>query len=279
MPINDTYVVPEHVVNFLCNHERSFLALRLIYGLLYALDTALRGKMALVPAHFPREHRVRTSSLAAAVGPEKAKDNRWIHDACEELADQNILKTATVQGRVFRFQLGNEFSAAFRKPTKAFAIMRTEQVRQCRTLHDLIFLSLACLHGGKNRPRFLLPRIPVRLEPTTSRISVLPQDPPKQAPWRVTWCRSSRSWTNSALRVSAILGHGYLIGPRQDMIDDFVSEVAVKAAHAKTLWERGKLYKFPPGTRCVIEITAGSGCKTTLNAEALENKWHQTVIQ
>lgn len=279
MPINDTYVLPEHVVNFLCNHERSFLALRLIHGLLYALDTALRGKMALVPAQFPREHSVRTSTLAAAVGPEKAKDNRWIHQACEELADQNILRSAKVQGRVFRFQLGNEFLASFSKPTKAFAIMRTNQVRQCRTLHDLMFLSLACLHGGKDRPRFLLPRIPVRLEPAASRLSLLPQDPPKQEPWRISWCRSSRSWTNAAIRTSRILGHAYLIGPRQDMIDDFVSEVAVKVGHANTIWERGKLYKFPPGTRSVVEIATGGAGKMTLNAEALQHKWHQTLIQ
>ncbi|WP_372922288.1 hypothetical protein [Roseovarius sp.] len=63
------------------------------------------------------------------------------------------------------------------------------------------------------------------------------------------------------------------------MIDDFVSEIAVKVQHGKTLWERGKLYKFPPGTRSVVEITAGNGSKTTLNAEALQHKWFQTVIQ
>ena len=180
MPINDTYVVPAPVVNFLCEHERSFLALRLVHGLLYVLDTALRGKMALVPAHFSKQHSVRTSTLAAAVGPEKATDNRWVHAACLELADQNILKNPTVQGRVFRFELGKKFSATFSMPTTAFAVMRTDQIRQCRTLHDLIFLSLTCLHGGKDRPRFLLPRIPMRLKPESSPSSLLPQEPPVQ---------------------------------------------------------------------------------------------------
>ena len=278
MPINDTYVVPAPVVNFLCEHERSFLALRLVHGLLYVLDTALRGKMALVPAHFSTQHSVRTSTLAAAVGPEKATDNRWVHAACLELADQNILKNPTIQGRVFRFELGKKFSATFSMPTTAFAVMRTDQIRQCRTLHDLIFLSLTCLHGGKDRPRFLLPRIPMRLEPESSPSSLLPQEPPVQDPWRVPWCKSSRSWVNAAIRTSQILDHGYLIAPRQDMIDDFVSEVAVKIQTTKTTWERGKLYKFPPGTRSVVQIPI-AGSKTTLHAETLRNKWHQTVIQ
>ena len=75
-----------------------------------------------------------------------------------------------------------------------------------------------------------------------------------------------------------ILDHGYLVAPRQDMIDDFVSEVVVKVQHGKTLWERGKLYKFPPGTRSVVEIPVGGG-KSILNNAALQHKWHQTVIQ
>ncbi len=278
MPINDTYVVPAPVVKFLCEHERSFLALRLIHGLLYALDTSLKGKMSLVPTHFSKVHSTHTRTLALAVGPDKAKDNRWIHTACCELADQNILKAPTVRGRRFQFELGNAFSAAFSKPTTAFAIMRTEQVRQCRTLHDLMFLSLACLNGGKNRPRFLLPRIPLRLEPKMSRFSVLPQKPPEQDPWRTTWSASSRAWVNAAMRTSRILDQGYLIAPRQDLVDDFVSEVPVKIQTAKTTWERGKLYKFQPGTRSVIEIPIG-GTKSVLNAEALAHKWHQTVIQ
>jgi len=278
IPINDQYVVPEHVVNFLCDGERSFLALRLVHGLLNALDTAVKGNMSLVPSLFSKEHSVRTSTLAAAVGPEKAKDNRWMHAACAELNAQDILSTATIKGRVFRFKLSTKFSDAFSKKTRAFAIMNTEQVRQCRTLHDLLFLSLACLHGGKNSPRFLLPRIPVRLEPKTSLLSLLPQEPPVQDPWRATWCKSSRSWVNAAIRTSQILDHAYLIAPRQDMIDDYVSEVAVKIQTKKTNWERGKLYKFPPGTRSVVQIPTG-GTKSVLNAEALAYKWHQTVIQ
>ncbi|WP_116599219.1 hypothetical protein [Primorskyibacter marinus] len=278
MPINDTYVIPEHVVHFLCDGERSFLALRLVHGLLFALDNAVKGKMALVPARFSGEHSARTSIFAAAVGPEKAKYNRWIHDACAELADQNILRTAKVRGRVLRFQLSRKFSDAFLDPTRAFAVMRTDQIRMCRTLHDLMFLSLACLHGGKDRPRFLLPRIPMHVEAPGNRLGVLSQKPPEQDPWRVSWGQSSRPWSNAAVRIGGILDQGYLIGPRQDMIDDFVSEVAVKVQHDKTKWDRGKLYKFPPGTRSVIEIPAG-GTKSTLNAEALRHKVHQTVIQ
>ena len=278
MPIDDTYVVPAPVVKFLCEHERSFLALRLIHGLLYALDTSLKGKMSLVPTHFSKVHSMHARTLALAVGPDKAKDNRWIHAACCELANQNILKAPTVRGRRFQFELGNAFTEAFSKPTTAFAIMRTEQVRQCRTLHDLMFLSLACLHGGKNGPRFLLPRIPLRLEPEMPRFSVLPQKPTEQDPWRTSWSASSRAWVNAAMRTSRILDHGYLIAPRRDLVDDFVSEVPVKIQTAKTTWERGKLYRFPAGTRSVIEIPIG-GTKSVLNAEALQCKWHQTVIQ
>lgn len=279
MPINDTYVVPEHVVNFLCEGKRSFLALRAVHGLLYALDTALRGKMHLVPSQFPQEHSVRTSVLAAAVGPEKAKDNRWLHSACAELQDQNILRTATIQGRAFRFQIDKKFSDAFAKKTSAFAIMRTDQVRECHTLHDLMFLSLACLHGGKNHPRFLLPRIPVRLDQKAARLQLLPQKAPKQDDWRVSWSKSNRSWASAAVRTSQILDHAYLIAPRQDMIDDLITEVVVKIQTQSTRWERGRLYKFSPGTRNVIEIPRGPGTKQTLNAEALRNKSHQTVVQ
>lgn len=278
MPINDTYVVPEHVINFLCSGERSFLALRLVHGLLYALDTAVRGNMSLVPARFSSEHGVRTSTIAAAVGPAKAKDNRWIHDACAELTSQGILKTHKIQGRVFRFELTPSFSASFSRKTKAFAIMTTEQVRQCRTVHDLFLMSLSCLHRGKDRPKFLLPRVPLHLEPKDERFQLLPQKPPEQDPWRRTWGDSSRAWTNAAIRVSSILGLNYLLAPRQDMIDDFVSEVAVKIQHDRTAWERGKLYKFPPGTRSVIEVQAG-GRKSVLNGEAVQNKWHQTIIR
>lgn len=180
---------------------------------------------------------------------------------------------------MFRFQLTNKFSEAFSTPTKAFAIMQTDQVRQCRTMHDLIFLSLACLHGGKDRPMFKLPRIPVRLRSEPLSRSLLPQKPPTQDPWRVSWCSSSRSWTGAGLRISGILGHSYLIAPQQDMVDDFVSEVVVKVSHAKTKWGRGKLYKFAPGTRRVVEIASGGKSKVTLNAEALQLKWHQTVIK
>ena len=178
-----------------------------------------------------------------------------------------------------RFQLSTNFLAAFSKPTKAFAILRTDQIRQCRNLHDLMFLSLACLHGGKDRPRFLLPRIPLHLEPAANaKFAVFSEEPPTQALWRASWSRSSRTWTNAAVRIGKILEHGYLIAPRQDMVDDFVSEVAVKIQTHKTKWERGRLYKFPPGTRGVVEISVG-GSKSVLKAEALQHKWHQTVIQ
>jgi len=279
MPINDTYVVPEHVVNFLCEGHRSFLALRAIHGLLYALDTALRGKMQLVPSQFPRVHSVRTSILAEAVGPARSKDNRWLHAACDELNDQNILRISMIEGRAFRFQLDKRFSDAFARKTSAFAIMRTDQVRQCRTLHDLMFLSLACLHGGKNHPRFLLPRIPVPPEQKPAQWTLLPQTAPYHDPWRVSWSKSSRSWVNATVRTSQVLNQSYLIAPRQDMIDDRVTEVAVKIQSQTTRWERGKLYKFPPGTRCVVEIPRDLGTKRTLNAQALQNKWHQTAVQ
>ena len=203
MPINDTYIIPEHVVNFLCDQKRSFLALRLIDGLLYALDTAVKGKMSLVPVRFSAEHSVRTSILAAAVGPEKAKDNRWLHAACSELADQNILQTAQIDGRAFQFKLHKKFSEAFLRPTKAFAIMQTEQIRRCSTLHDLMFLALVCLHGGKDRPRFLLPRIPRHLDPSPDRFRFMTQEEPQQDPWRVVWSTSSRAWVNAAIRTSS----------------------------------------------------------------------------
>ena len=216
MPINDTYVVPAPVVNFLCDHERSFLALRLVHGLLYVLDTALKGKMALVPAHFSKEHSVRTSTLAAAVGPEKARDNRWLHAACFELAEQNILKNPTVQGRVFRFELGKKFSEAFSMPTTAFAVMRSDQIQQCRTLHDLIFLSLACLHGGKDRPRFLLPCVPMRLEPKATLLPNFQPKAPEQDPWRATWCKSSRSWVHDKTVRRITRRRHRCIGPEGD---------------------------------------------------------------
>lgn len=278
MPINDTYVVPEHVVNFLCDYERSFLGLRLVHGLIYAMDNVVRGKMSSVPARFHRGHSVRTSTIAAAVGPEKAKDNRWIHAACQELAGQNLLRSVEINGRALRFQLSAKFLATFSRPTKAFAIMRTDQVRQCRSLHDLMFLSLASLHGRKDRPRFFLPRVPLHLEPVDNRFTVFSEETPKQAPWRASWSQSSRTWTNAAVRIGKILEHSYLIAPRQDMVDDFVSEVAVKIQTHNTKWERGKLYKFPPGTRGVVEIPVGGG-KTILNSEAFQRKWHQRVIQ
>lgn len=278
MPINDTYVAPEPVLTYLCQGERSFLGLRLIHGLLYVLDNAVRGDMKLVPARFHSVHGIRTSNIAAAVAPERAKDNRWIHAACAELVAQGVLRTAEIQGRAFRFQLGKEFVDAFARPSKAFAIMRTDEVRQCKTLHDLMFLSLARLHGGKDRPRFLLPRIHCHLEMPSSKRSVLPPKLPMQEPWRASWGKSSRSWVKAATRMSGILGHSYLIAPRQDMIDDFVSEVAVKVQTPKTIWERGKLYKFPPGTRGVVEIPAG-GSKSVLSAKALQEKWHQTEIR
>lgn len=278
MPINDTYTVLEPVIRYLCDGERSFLAMRLVHGLLYALSDALRGQMALVPAHFGGEHNARTSKLAAAVGPESAKDNRWIHQACEELSGQGIFASIRVDGRRVRFKLGQKFSAAFSNKSKAFAILHTDHVRLCRTVHDLMFLSLACLHRNKDRPKFFLPRIPLHLPTPLHRFSVLPQAAPEQATWRVPWSRSSRCWVNAAVRVSGILDHGYLIGPQQGLIDDFVSEVAVKIQHGKTKWDRNRLYKFPARTRGVIEIPVG-GTKAVLNAEAFRNKSHQTVIR
>ena len=143
IPINDKYVVPEHVVNFLCDGERSFLALRLVHGLLNALDTAVKGNMSLVPSLFAKEHSIRTSTLAAAVGPEKAKDNRWIRAACAELTAQNILSKPRIEGRVFWFKLSTKFSDAFSKNTRAFGIMYTEQVRQCRTLQATSLLRIS----------------------------------------------------------------------------------------------------------------------------------------
>ncbi len=92
MPINDTYTIPAPVIKFLLEGERSFLALRLVHGLLYAIHSSLRGNMSIVPAQFPKEHAVRTSSLAAAVGPEKCKDNRWLHTACQDLGSGLITK-------------------------------------------------------------------------------------------------------------------------------------------------------------------------------------------
>ena len=277
MSIDDTYIIPEPVLRFLLEEERSFLALRLVHGILYALHNSVHGKMTLVPAQFHSEHSIRTSTLADAVGPEESKDNRWVHKACRELAEQNIFQKINITGRRLRFQLSKKFIASFSTPSKVFAIMHTDQIRECRTMHDLMFLSLACLHGGKNRPKFYLPRIPHHLEAPKTRLAVLPQEPLKQAIWRAPWSVSSRSWVNAAIRVSQMLNHGYLIGPQQDMVDDFISLVPVKIQHHKTQWERGRLYKFPAGTRSVIEICA-RGKKTVLKMEELKHKWHQTTI-
>ncbi len=278
MPINDTYIVPAPIVEYLCNHERSFLGLRLVYGLLYILDTAVKGQMSLVASRFGGVHNVRLSHLGAAVGPAGAKDNRWLHAACSELSRQNLLRSADIHGRILRFRLSKNFLDAFAQPSKAFAIMRTEQVRQCKTLHDLMFLLLACLHGNKNRPLFLLPRIHRHLEQPANRLTLMPQKPPEQDAWRASWAACSRSWGNAAERVSGMLGHNYLIAPRQDMIDDFVSEVSVKIQSPTTTWERGKLYKFHPGTRSVIEITSGNK-RTKLNMKAVIDKWHQQEVK
>ncbi|MGY9037125.1 MAG: hypothetical protein ACKVLA_04835 [Rhodobacterales bacterium] len=278
MPINDTYTIPAPVIKFLLEGERSFLALRLVHGLLYAIHSSLRGNMSIVPAQFPKEHAVRTSSLAAAVGPEKCKDNRWLHTACQDLVDQNIFKSIKIEGRRLRFSLSAKFLTSFSDKSKAFAIMHTDQVRECHTLHDLMFLSLACLHGGKDRPKFYLPRLPMRLEMPETQFSIMPRTQPEQAAWRNSWSKSNRSWIKAAVRISKLLDQNYLIGPQQDLIDDFVTSVAVKIQHQDTRWERNRLYKFEPGTRGVIEICAGGG-KTVLNAQALQHKIHQTEIR
>lgn len=277
MPIDDTFTIPAPVIQFLLNGNRSFLALRLVHGLLYVIHRSLKGNMAIVPAQFSKEHSIRTSILAAAVGPEKGKDNRWLHTACRELADQNIFATIMIEGRRLRFKLSNKFTDSFAVKSNAFAIMHTDQVRECRTMHDLMYLSLACLHGGKDRPKFYLPRLPVRLEMPGSQLNVMPLKPPEQAAWRISWSKSNRSWVKAAFRISQLLGQSYLIGPQQDLIDDFVTSVAVKIQHQHTKWERNRLYKFEPGTRGVIEICAG-GAKTVLNAQAFECKIHQTKI-
>ena len=145
-------------------------------------------------------------------------------------------------------------------------------------MHDLMFLSLACLHGGKDRPRFYLPRLPEHLETPAPQLKVMRQKAPEQAAWRTPWSKSNRSWVKAAQRISRWLGHNYLIGPQQDMIDDFVTSVAVKIQHKDTNWERFRLYKFEPGTRGVIEIRA-SGAKAVLNAQAFQHKAHQTKIE
>jgi len=136
MPITDRYVVPEHVVNFLCDYERSFLGLRLVHGLIYAMDHVVKGKMSLVPARFYRGHSVRTSTLAAAVGPEKAKDNRWIHAACQELVGQNILQSVEVNGRPCGSNSARTFwrhSRSQQKPSRSCARIRSGSVGTCTT--------------------------------------------------------------------------------------------------------------------------------------------------
>lgn len=278
MPINDNYTIPEPVIQFLVNGNRSFLALRLVHGLIYVIHCTLKGNMKIVPAQFSKEHSVRTGILAAAVGPEKSKDNRWLHTACRELADQKIFDTIKIEGRRLRFKLSKRFSDSFGTKSTVFAIMQTAQVRACRTMHDLMFLSLACLHGRKRWPKFYLPRLPKRLEMPDPQLTVMPQMTPEQAGWRMSWSRSSRSWVKSAQRVSKLLDHSYLIGPQQDLIDDFITSVAVKIQHEDTEWPRYRLYKFEPGTRGVIEIRASNG-KTVLNAQAFQHKSHQIKIE
>jgi len=278
MPIDDNYMIPEPVIQFLVNGNRSFLALRIVHGLLYAFHRSLKGNMRIVPSQFSKEHSVRTSILAAAVGPEKSKDNRWLHSACQELADQKIFDTIQVEGRRLRFRLSRKFSDSFAIKSRAFAIMQTAQVRACRTMHDLMFLSLACLHGGKDHPKFYLPRLPERLEIPVPQFKVMVQKAPEQATWRSSWSKSNRSWVKAAQRISQLLDQSYLIGPQQDMIDDFVTSVVVKIQHQGTKWQRHRLYKFEPGTRGVIEIRA-SGEKAVLNAQAFQHKAHQTKIE
>lgn len=112
MPINDTYTIPAPVLQILLEGKRSFLGMRLVHGLIYAIHRSLKGQLSIVPTQFATEHSVRTSILAAAVGPEKAKDNRWLHAACEELADQNIFETIKIEGRHLRFKLGSGLIAS-----------------------------------------------------------------------------------------------------------------------------------------------------------------------
>ncbi|WGW05114.1 hypothetical protein [Tropicibacter oceani] len=117
MPINDRYIAPEPVLRFLADGDRTFLALRLIHGLLFAFDRTVKGQMKLVPSIFPKEHRCRASLISAAVGPETARDNRWLRSACDELASQNILHSVEIEGKTVRFKLSKKFADSFLTPS------------------------------------------------------------------------------------------------------------------------------------------------------------------
>lgn len=278
MPTNDSYTVPAPVVEFLQDGPRSFHALRLTHGIIYALHVAVRGSLALVPAQFNKEHSLRAKLITDAVGPERANDNGWIHTAVREHEDQDIFEKIEIVGRRIRFRLSRRFRDSFGSKSRVFAPMQTRNVRQCRTLHDLLFLTLSSMNGGKNYPVFELPRIVKRLSSEPSGpLVLLPMRTTPDA-WRLTWSESSRSWAKAAMRVSGILNYAFLIGPQQDMIDDRVTKVVVKVQHANTQWARGRLYKFDAGTRGVIEIRM-TGQKSVLRQSELQSKWHQTVIE
>lgn len=291
MPINDHYIVPEHAVSYLQNGERTFLGLRLVHGLLYWVHQHLDGQNERAPGIFHRERILRCRDISDAVGPAGATDNDWLRAAAQQLQGQGLFRLIRVEEQRIHFHFSEGFLAAYSRKTKqatpprktrkdAFAILQTDHIRACGTLHDILFLTLATMHRGSDYPKFALPRLP--RDPAPSQRSIprlefgLNRD--DQETWRKSWDATSKSWIRAAARTSALLGHAYLIGPQHGIFDGHVSNVVVKASHESTLWSPQKLYKFRAGTRNVVEIYP-SGRKVRLSKSVLQAKINQTTIE
>lgn len=286
MPINDKYIVPASVVTHLQNGPRSFNALRLTHGILYWIVKWLgEDNLNLASFKLSTERVISCRDIADAVGPVGAKDNDWLHAAVSQLEDQGLFEKIWIERHRVHFVVSRALREAFptgkstKKNPLIFAKIRTDQIRRCRTLHDILFLTLVSLHGGKDLPKFLLPRLPVAPDPRfESKLSLkMANLPRREAEWQKTWEAASRAWISSAVRVGGIVGHAYLIAPKRGIFDNYVSEVTVKIAHNETKWAPEKLYKFPAGTRDVTQITL-SGKKTKLSKTEVQAKLHQTMI-
>ncbi|MFC2966817.1 hypothetical protein [Acidimangrovimonas pyrenivorans] len=281
MTINDKYIVREHAVSYLQNGERTFLGLRLAHGLMYWMHQYLDGETQRATGVFHKERIVRCRDIADAVGPVGATDNDWLRVAVNQLEGQGLFRSVQVEGQRLHFHLSESFLAAYSRKAKgdSFAIIRTDHIRACGTLHDILFLTLASMHGGRDYPKFSLPRILREPAPSLTPIQRLELGLKRedQEKWRKSWEVSSKSWVRAATRASALLNHAYLIAPQHGIFDNHVSNVVVKVSHGKTKWSPERLYKFRAGTRNVVEIHP-SGKRVRLNKAALKSKLYQTNI-
>ncbi|WP_370160708.1 hypothetical protein [Limimaricola soesokkakensis] len=250
---SNEYRCDVEVVEFLERQELPLAALKVVHACCFLVDQDPRYNLQRMSLRKDLCFNARCKIIMQITGSPGANDNRMIEEGIRDLSGKAIFERIEIsenrQNISFRFS--KKFITAA-SPTKGsrFAMVNTAAIANLRSSAQIYFYTRAAMVERANYPNFYLPGIS------------------EEAPWR----SNKRTWLRAAEKVSALLGHDYVIIPELDPSQAYASSVKVKIVTPETEWSDGRLYPRY-GSEAVSIVTGGRSYTLTSKELKARRAW------